>query len=635
MNVSAVLSQVLVSLLLFIFAQSGTLGQEPKSHWNGYERVGFQVEGRKCWVIKPEESLEGRPWIWRARFFGHEPQADIALLKAGYHLGYCDVAGLFGCPRAVQHWDAFYKVATERFGLSERVALEGMSRGGLIIYNWAAANPEKVACIYGDAPVCDIRSWPKGEWNGKGSEATWKQCLAAYAAAGVAEDDIVGPLDPTQLRKLAKEGIPLLHVVGEADVVVPVAENTYLLAEKYLELGGSIEVIRKPGVGHHPHSLKEPGKIVSFVRKAMEPNIRKRGTLTNSRNTFLSKKKGRVAFIGGSITQMNGYRPMIAADLQKRFPESKFQFVNAGISSTCSTTGAFRMQEHVLEGEPIDLFFVEFAVNDDQDAAHSTQDCIRGLEGILRQALESNPNMDIVVTHFVNTKMLNSFARGETPLSIAAHERVVQHYGVSSIVLAKEISERIEDESMSWKVYGGVHPKPAGNRACADMIHSLLETAWQDGTSEIRAHPVPDDLLDRTSYVGGRMLPQNQANSIQGWQIKVPQWKELTGGKREQFLGLPLLCAEEAGATLEIRFQGSALGAYLLAGPDAGVLEVAIDQGVAQQFELQHRHSRNLHYPRTVMFAADMAAGEHVAKVRLMGAEHGKSAARIIRFVAN
>lgn len=635
MNFFSGLSQIIASVLLLCLTQAGAWGQETKLQWNGFERVNFEVEGRKCWVVKPREALEGQPWIWRARFFGHEPQADIALLKAGYHLAYCDVAGLFGSPRAVSHWDAFYTVATERFGLSERVALEGMSRGGLIIYNWAAANPQKVACIYGDAPVCDVRSWPKGEWHGKGSDATWKQCLAAYAAAGVAEDEIVGPLDPSQLRKLAKEGIPLLHVVGEADMVVPVAENTDLLAEKYREFGGSIKVIRKQGVGHHPHSLKKPGEIVRFVRKAMEPNIRERGTLTNSRNTFRSTKNGRVAFIGGSITQMNGYRPMVAADLQKQFPDTEFEFINAGISSTCSTTGAFRLQEHVLEGEPIDLFFVEFAVNDDQDAAHSTQDCIRGLEGILRQALASNPNMDIVVTHFVNTKMLDSFSKGETPLSVAAHERVVRHYGVSSIALAKEISERIEDESMSWKVYGGVHPKPAGNRVCADMIQSLLESAWQDGTSEIQPHPIPDELLDRTSYVDARMLPQAHASLIQGWQIKVPQWKELKGGKREQFVELPLLCAEEPGATLEIRFQGKALGAYLLAGPDAGVLEVAIDQGAAKQFELQHRHSRNLHYPRTVMFAADLEPGKHVAKVRLLPAEQGKTAARIIRFVAN
>ncbi|MEK9984207.1 MAG: SGNH/GDSL hydrolase family protein, partial [Opitutae bacterium] len=86
-----------------------------------------------------------------------------------------------------------------------------------------------------------------------------------------------------------------------------------------------------------------------------------RGSYQNSRIQFEKEKTGRVAFIGGSITQMEGYRPILADWLQKRFPETEFEFINAGISSTCSTSGAFRLREHVLSKGRIDLFFVEFA----------------------------------------------------------------------------------------------------------------------------------------------------------------------------------------------------------------------------------------------------------------------------------
>ena len=41
------------------------------------------------------------------------------------------------------------------------------------------------------------------------------------------------------------------------------------------------------------------------------------------------------------------------------------------IASTCSTTGAFRLRDDVLIKGPVDLFFIEFAVNDDQDAGHA------------------------------------------------------------------------------------------------------------------------------------------------------------------------------------------------------------------------------------------------------------------------
>ena len=51
-----------------------------------------------------------------------------------------------------------------------------------------------------------------------------------------------------------------------------------------------------------------------------------------------------MAFIGGSITEMNGYRPMVCDILEQRFPMTAFTFTDAGIASTCSTTGAFRLQ---------------------------------------------------------------------------------------------------------------------------------------------------------------------------------------------------------------------------------------------------------------------------------------------------
>ena len=61
--------------------------------------------------------------------------------------------------------------------------------------------------------------------------------------------------------------MPLLHVCGDADETVPIEENTRVLESRYKQLGGKIEVIVKPGVGHHPHALKDPTPIVEFVLK--------------------------------------------------------------------------------------------------------------------------------------------------------------------------------------------------------------------------------------------------------------------------------------------------------------------------------------------------------------------------------
>ena len=236
------------------------------SDWNGYQRFDFVFKQRKCIVVQPQKAANGKPWIWRARFFGHQPQADLELLKHGFHLAYCDVANLFGNAAAVGHWNDFYDYLTSKHQFSQKVALEGMSRGGLIIYNWAYHNAEKVSCIYGDAPVCDIKSWPGGKGVGKGHLGTWKNCLKAYGLTEAEALQFKGnPID--HLKPLAKKKVPLLHIVGTADTVVPVAENTTIVEQRFKRLGGKIQVISKPGIGHHPHSLKDPTRIVEFVLK--------------------------------------------------------------------------------------------------------------------------------------------------------------------------------------------------------------------------------------------------------------------------------------------------------------------------------------------------------------------------------
>ena len=239
-----------------------------QSDWHGFARFEFEVDGKLASVVTPEEAAPGRPWVWHGEFFGHKPKPDIALLNKGFHIVYLRIPDMLGCPDAVAHWNALYKELTGRHGLAPKTALVGLSRGGLYCYNWAAANPEKVACIYGDAPVCDFKSWPGGFGKGNGSPRDWKLVLQRYGFASDAEARAykLNPVD--NLAPLAKAGIPLLHVYGDADEVVPWEENTGLIAERYEALGGEIQLIPKPGVGHHPHGLDDPTPIVNFILKS-------------------------------------------------------------------------------------------------------------------------------------------------------------------------------------------------------------------------------------------------------------------------------------------------------------------------------------------------------------------------------
>lgn len=258
------------SLILIAATAISLHADEPaavKSQWQGFDRIDFTVAGRKSWLVQPKEAAPGKPWIWRTEFFGHEPQGDLALLAKGWHVAYTTMTNQYGGPIATDHMKVFHDEMVKVHQLNPKVVLEGFSRGGLFALNYAALHPEHIASLYLDAPVCDFKSWPGGFGKGKGSPADWTRCKEIY---GLASDEAakaykLNPVD--NLAPLAKAKIAILSVVGDADQVVPLEENSGLVKTRYEALGGTMKMIVKPGGDHHPHSLKDPAPIVEFVLK--------------------------------------------------------------------------------------------------------------------------------------------------------------------------------------------------------------------------------------------------------------------------------------------------------------------------------------------------------------------------------
>ncbi|WP_114938210.1 GDSL-type esterase/lipase family protein [Mucilaginibacter endophyticus] len=230
--------------------------QVKESNFYGYPCAEFTFDNRDCKVVKPKWAAKGHPWVWRARFWGHEPQTDIALLERGFHIVYCDVAELLGNNEAIGYWNDFYKMLTNA-GLGKKAVLEGMSRGGVYIYNWAAANPDKVACTYADNALLDLKYWPDSAVLKKDFNLTSANQIGSLK---------VSPIDKVQ--QIVKGKFPMLHLSADDDEAVDPSKNTLLFEQKVKALGGSITVIHKPGFKHHPHSLPNPAPIVEFILKA-------------------------------------------------------------------------------------------------------------------------------------------------------------------------------------------------------------------------------------------------------------------------------------------------------------------------------------------------------------------------------
>jgi sialidase-1 len=339
----------------------------------------------------------------------------------------------------------------------------------------------------------------------------------------------------------------------------------------------------------------------------------------NSQIRFVRAKVGTVAFLGGSITQNGGWRDSICSYLQARFPDTKFNFLPAGISSMGTTPGAFRLERDVLSKGPIDLLFEEAAVNDATNG-RSSKEQIRGMEGIIRHALTDNPATDIVVMHFVDPDKIAQYSRGDIPEVIRNFEQVTNHYQVGCINLAKEVSLRINKGEFTWEDdFKDVHPSPFGQSVYFRSMKVFLEDAYGKAPGKkdkIRAHPVPEPL-DPFCYENGRILPIQQASIVSEFE-HVPSWSpEEKAATRKGYTQVDMLVGKQPGAHLTLPFEGRAVGIMVAAGPDAGVIEYSIDGSEVRSVDLFTSWSQHLYLPWYYTLESELKEGKHLLELRI------------------
>jgi hypothetical protein len=226
--------------------------------------------------------------------------------------------------------------------------------------------------------------------------------------------------------------------------------------------------------------------------------------------------------------------------------------------------------------------------------------------------------------------------------SVKAHSQVAKHYGVSVNNLAQELADQIAAGKTDWKTYGGVHPKKYGNTMCATMIANALLQEWAKplpADAEPRAYLVKEPF-DENSYTRGRFLPFADVKTDASWQVGVPDWKnENKGMVRKPFLNSPMIYSSKAHAKLTVKFTGTAIGAYMLTGPDAGVIRCTIDGAQTKEIDTLCKFS-GFNYPVTILFFNELENGEHTLDLEILENRSGRmkaggTALRVMGFTAN
>ncbi|PKQ46516.1 SGNH/GDSL hydrolase family protein [Confluentibacter flavum] len=616
-----------------------------ESLWKGFKRYDFKYKQRDARLIVPSHPLSGNPWIWRARFPDWHTDADSILVSEGFHLAYINTNDKYGSPSAIKIWDDFYDFLITDYKLQEKVALIGVSRGGLFVYNWAKKNLEKVACIYAEAPVCDFKSWPAGFGESEGSLNDWKKLKEEY---GFVSDDEAklysnNPID--SLEALAEAKVPILHMIGLKDKIVPVDENTFPLINKYLKLGGNASVVTcTKGIqeleGHH-FPIETPRLVADFIKYHSLNNLpldasnyhQEGSGLKNSQIKFERNKTGRVAFLGGSITHNSGWRDSICNYLVKRFPETTFEFIAAGIPSMGTTPAAFRLERDVLSHGKVDLLFEEAAVNDASNGRTKIEQ-IRGMEGIVRHLRKSNSEIDIVMMHFVDPDKIASYSNSIEPDVISNHNKVAKHYNIPIINLAKEVTDRINNNEFTWNNdFKNIHPSPFGQGIYANSMVQFLNNAYSshiDSDDKILSYNLPIKI-DDYSYDNGYLLDITAAKLNKSWIID-SLWKPKDGANtRPNYVNSPMLIGNYPGKALKLKFEGNSVGIAVAAGPDAGVIEYRVDKKEWTTLNLFTKWSMHLHLPWYYTLATGLSSNEHLLEIRITETKDERSIGRTCR----
>lgn len=258
----------MVRILFLIVALSiPSLAQaQNKLDWKRFDWQRFDVDGRPAFVILPLENARTSPlpWVFYAPTFDKslpnerdEGWMIKRFLDAGIAIAGIDVGESYGNPEGVAAFSTFYDHLTSgEWNFAQKASLLARSRGGLMLYNWASENPDKVVCIIGIYPVCDLESYPGLE-----------KASAAYGMTPAELSASLNEYNPiARLRPLANANIPIFHIHGDADDVVPFEANTLTMSERYSELGGLMNYSVAFGQGHNMwRGFFQSESLVDFV----------------------------------------------------------------------------------------------------------------------------------------------------------------------------------------------------------------------------------------------------------------------------------------------------------------------------------------------------------------------------------
>lgn len=273
-------------------------------------------------------------------------------------------------------------------------------------------------------------------------------------------------------------------------------------------------VTETPAVTENPELVGVPLKT-DYVTEEMYERATAflEGDLTRLAKAMRKAQAGEeitVATIGGSITEGyssstfgNCYATIFYSWWESCFPDTKVNYINAGIGGTPSYLGVHRVKQDVLDHNP-DVVIVEFSVNDGADNFYK-----KSYDNLVRKIMmwENNPAVILV------------FTTQENGTNAQENDSLIGFkYRLPMISYGNAVLPSIENEEFTWDDISpdNVHPNDRGHAIIGELLYTYLNDVYSR-LDEIPEEVTPFDFgsLTKESYLNADMLGPEEITPIQ------------------------------------------------------------------------------------------------------------------------
>ena len=369
-------------------------------------------------------------------------------------------------------------------------------------------------------------------------------------------------------------------------------------------------------------AVNADGAIITF-----DPNIPEELRIRDGLPNFFAKLKTkgtvRIAYVGGSITEANGWRIKSFYWLKSQYPDVNFIEINAAISGTGSDFAASRIKQDVLAQNP-DLIFLEHRI--EGGGGFEAQ----SVEGIIRQIWKQNPRTDICFIHPVTLDMIPTIQDGRNPAFGAVMESIANKYNIPSIDLGVEIArlEMASELAMKsdlpiagklWFSMDGVHPGEAGH----DLYSKIFARSFIQlkKIAEVKDHKLPA-VMNQHNWEETTLLPITKAELSSGWKSVNTQKDTVyrEDYKRTDGMLRGAVKCSKAGESVRIKWKGTTLGFSDIPYGSGCKVRITIDNTEPITIERTQTEKRK---NAGFFYLHEQSHGEHTAVLKIIELPRG------------